>query len=45
MTDEPARWTRATVYPDMWLDPADDPRNREGTSPDGELPTLQDFLA
>lgn len=45
MTDEPARWTRATVYPDMWLDPADDPRNREGTSPDGELATLQDFLA
>jgi hypothetical protein len=27
-TSEPAvtRWTRATVYPDMWVDPDDDPR-------------------
>jgi uncharacterized damage-inducible protein DinB len=45
MTDRPARWTKATVYPDMWLDPADDPRNSDGTSPDGELPTLEDFTA
>ncbi|MDQ0790402.1 putative damage-inducible protein DinB [Streptomyces sp. B3I8] len=45
MTEQPARWTRATVYPDMWLDPADDPRNSEGPAPDGELATLQDFLA
>ena len=22
----PTRWTRATVYDDMWVDPADDPR-------------------
>ena len=44
MTDRPARWTRATIYPDMWADPADDPRNSEGPSPDGELATLQDFL-
>jgi uncharacterized damage-inducible protein DinB len=42
MSDEPARWTQATVYPDMWADPNDDPR--EGPSPDGELPTLQDYV-
>jgi len=42
--DQPARWTRATVYPDMWVDPADDPRNSDGVSPDGELPTLVDYL-
>jgi uncharacterized damage-inducible protein DinB len=45
MSDQPARWTRATVYPDMWSDPQDDPRNSEGNSPDGELATLEDFLA
>ncbi|MEV6166660.1 DinB family protein [Streptomyces sp. NPDC051954] len=44
MTDETARWSRATVYPDMWVDPDDDPRNSGGNSPDGELPTLLDFL-
>jgi hypothetical protein len=44
MSDQPARWTRATVYADMWVDPDDDPRNSEGTSPDGELPTLVDYL-
>ncbi|MDF3298868.1 DinB family protein [Streptomyces tropicalis] len=43
MTDQPARWTRANAYPDMWADPDDDPRNNED-SPDGELATLQDFL-
>ncbi|MGW1937691.1 DinB family protein [Streptomyces goshikiensis] len=45
MTDQPERWTQATTYPDMWADPADDPRDREGVSPDGELATLQGFLA
>jgi uncharacterized damage-inducible protein DinB len=45
MTDQPARWTQATVYPDMWVDPDDDPRNSEGRAPDGELATLADFLA
>ncbi|MER0243122.1 DinB family protein [Streptomyces sp. HSW2009] len=45
MSEQPARWTKATVYPDMWADPADDPRNSEGVSPDGELATLADFLA
>ncbi len=44
MSDRPARWSRATVYPDMWADPQDDPRNSEGVSPDGELATLQDYL-
>ncbi|MEV0914439.1 DinB family protein [Streptomyces sp. NPDC049967] len=44
MSDQPARWSQATVYPDMWADPDDDPRNSEGVGPDGELATLQDFL-
>ncbi|KOG11792.1 MULTISPECIES: DinB family protein [Streptomyces] len=44
MSDEPARWTQATVYPDMWADPDDDPRNRDSSSPDGERATLRDFL-
>ncbi|TDC77354.1 DinB family protein [Streptomyces hainanensis] len=44
VSDEPARWTQATVYPDMWADPDDDPRNDEA-SPDGELATLVDYLA
>ncbi|MCX5378052.1 DinB family protein [Streptomyces sp. NBC_00091] len=43
MSDQPARWTQATVYPDMWTDPDDDPRNNEN-SPEGELATLHDFL-
>ncbi|MGW1005849.1 DinB family protein [Streptomyces sp. NPDC002520] len=42
MSDQPVRWTQATVYPDMWADPDDDPR--EGPSPDGELATLQEYL-
>jgi uncharacterized damage-inducible protein DinB len=45
VSDQPARWSKATVYPDMWADPSDDPRNSEGVSPDGELATLQDYLA
>ncbi len=44
MSDEPARWTQATVHPDMWTDPDNDPRENTGPSPDGELATLQDFL-
>ncbi len=43
MSDTPERWTQASVYPDMWVDPDDDPR--EGASPDGELATLLDFLS
>ncbi|WP_330317258.1 DinB family protein [Streptomyces platensis] len=45
MTEEPARWTKATVYPDMWVDPDDDPRDNEGPGPEGELATLQEFLS
>lgn len=44
MEGQPERWTKSTVYADMWLDPDDDPRNSEGPSPDGELPTLLDYL-
>ncbi|GAA2243632.1 DinB family protein [Streptomyces amakusaensis] len=45
MSDQPARWTRATVHADMWADPDEDPRSGEGVSRDGELATLEDFLA
>lgn len=45
MSEPPQRWTQASVYPDMWLDPADDPRNTDGVSPEGELATLQDYLS
>src|SRR4051812_20432060 len=44
VSERPSRWTKATVYPDMWVDPDDDPRNTNGVSPDGELPTLQDYM-
>jgi len=44
VSEQPDRWSQATVHPDMWLDPADDPREMEGTSPDGELATLQGYL-
>ena len=44
VVDQPERWTEATVYPDMWVDPDQDPRNSDGVSPDGELATLQDYL-
>ncbi|HEU5483872.1 MAG TPA: DinB family protein [Microlunatus sp.] len=44
MQEHPERWTKSTVYADMWLDPDDDPRNSDGASPDGELPTLLDYL-
>jgi uncharacterized damage-inducible protein DinB len=32
------------VYPHMWVDPDEDPRNNHGVSPDGELATLKDYL-
>jgi hypothetical protein len=44
MSDQPERWSRATIYPDMWADPDDDPRHSEGVSPEDELATLHDFL-
>jgi hypothetical protein len=44
MTEQPERWTQATVYPDMWVNPDDDPRETDGPGPEGELATLQDYL-
>ena len=44
MSDAPERWSRASVYPDMWADPEDDPRDSDGAGPEGELATLQDYL-
>jgi len=44
MSDRPERWTQATIYPDMWIDPDDDPRNSDGVSADGELATLTDYV-
>ncbi|MFF2544090.1 DinB family protein [Kitasatospora sp. NPDC058063] len=44
MTEQTARWTEATVHPDMWADPDDDPRHTDDPGPEGELATLQDFL-
>ena len=43
VTERPQRWSQAVVYPDMWLDPDEDPRDN-APCPDGELPTLQDYL-
>ncbi|HEY0240549.1 MAG TPA: DinB family protein [Friedmanniella sp.] len=43
MTTRPERWTQATVHPDLWVDPDDDPRESE-TSPVGERATLLDYL-
>lgn len=45
MSEQPARWTQATVYADMWTDPDNDPRDGDGDGPEGELATLLDFLA
>jgi uncharacterized damage-inducible protein DinB len=44
VSDQPRRWTQATVYPDMWVDPDEDPRDSAGPSPEGELATLRDYL-
>ena len=44
VTGMPERWSQASVYADMWVDPDQDPRNTDRNSPDGELPTLQDYL-
>jgi uncharacterized damage-inducible protein DinB len=41
MTTE--RWTSATVYPDMWTDPDDDPREALA-KPVGEKETLWNYL-
>ena len=39
----PARWTQATVYDDMWVDPADDPREG-GTAIVDERSMLLEYL-
>ena len=39
----PARWVAATEHPDMWLDPADDPRYT-GIELSDERATLIDYL-
>jgi uncharacterized damage-inducible protein DinB len=39
----PARWTRSTIYPDMWVDPDDDPRET-GVATVDERSTLLDYL-
>jgi uncharacterized damage-inducible protein DinB len=45
VSEQPIRWSEATVYPDMWVDPDDDPRNTNAVSPDGERATLLDYLS
>ncbi|GHH70470.1 DinB family protein [Promicromonospora soli] len=37
------RWTQATVFPDMWTDPDDDPREADATHSD-ERSMLLDYL-
>jgi Protein of unknown function (DUF664) len=44
VSEPPKRWSRATVFPDMWSDPEEDPRNNDRVSPDGELATLHEYL-
>jgi len=43
VTTQPQRWTASTVYPDMWVDPADDPRD-SGKPLVGERDTLLEYL-
>ena len=39
----PERWTASTVYTDVWMDPADDPRDT-GTDVDDERSVLVEYL-
>jgi uncharacterized damage-inducible protein DinB len=39
----PERWTASTVYTDVWMDPADDPRDT-GTELDGERSVLVEYI-
>ena len=39
----PNRWAQSTAYPDMWVDPDDDPREF-GTETNDERSTLLDYL-
>ncbi len=40
----PSRWSAAPEAPDMWMDPAQDPRYQPGTELHGERATLLDYL-
>src|SRR5262245_65658901 len=40
----PERWTRASVYPDMWVDPAEDPREAVDASARDERSTVLGYL-
>ncbi|MFB7932594.1 DinB family protein [Streptomyces sp. NPDC056039] len=44
-TDERAvaRWTQSTVYPDMWVDPDDDPRETDAESVDERSVLLENL--
>ncbi|MGW5135206.1 DinB family protein [Streptomyces sp. NPDC004135] len=42
-TGTTTRWTQSTVYPDMWVDPDDDPRESDA-EPVGEHGLLVDYL-
>jgi uncharacterized damage-inducible protein DinB len=39
----PERWTASTLHADMWMDPAEDPRDT-GTELDGERAVLVDYV-
>jgi uncharacterized damage-inducible protein DinB len=39
----PERWTASAVYPDVWMDPADDPRDT-GTELDDERSVLVEYM-
>jgi uncharacterized damage-inducible protein DinB len=40
---DPSRWTQATIFADMWVDPSDDPREG-GPSLSDERTTLTEYL-
>jgi len=42
--DVPARWSAAPAAPNMWADPAEDPRYQEGADLRGERATLLEYL-
>jgi uncharacterized protein DUF664 len=41
--EQAARWTEATVFADMWVDPDDDPRETD-VDPGDERAVLLDYL-
>jgi hypothetical protein len=43
VSDVPARWTKASVYPDVWADPGEDPRNSEGASPELWVHRIEEY--